>query len=445
MSGLARAALLVALAAASACSTDDWAFCANNVCPGAADASAVGCPQGLTLCGAFCRDTRTDESHCGGCGERCTSTQVCMASRCTDVTGCAAPRTMCSEGCTDTSSDNGNCGGCGVACPVGTACSGGRCVCPVGQTLCEGACVDTASNGAHCGGCNNRCVEGQACSSGACVATCPAPRVLCGSSCTALTTDIAHCGRCNNGCASGQLCTNGQCVTPCPPPNQVCAGACTNVGTDLAHCGRCGNRCPTGQVCTAGACVVPTEVGTAGAPCTRDSDCGTTGACLASGRGFPGGYCIYACPAGDRAGDRCAQGTGTCVAAARGALLCFRTCSPGVAGMCRAGYLCPSVTTDGRVGVCYPNCTLNPGAVCGPYRCGLSGLCTSGCTSNIACSTASVCDLATSTCGCTAATNCGANQRCYVPAGASAGQCGCASSAACSIGYVCDPSTGQCV
>jgi hypothetical protein len=56
-----------------------------------------------------------------------------------------------------------------------------------------------------------------------------------------------------------------------------------------------------------------------------------------------------------------------------------------------------------------------------------------------------VCNVATGACGCTAATNCGANLRCYVPAGASAGQCGCASSAACSIGYTCDPSTGQCV
>ncbi|MFO0646341.1 MAG: MXAN_6577-like cysteine-rich protein [Polyangiales bacterium] len=441
------APLLLALAVFSACSTDDWEFCPNHVCPGAYDASVVACPEGLTLCSAFCRDTRTDESNCGGCGVQCTSTQVCQQSRCTDVTGCATPRTMCGESCIDTTSDNANCGACGVACPVGTACSGGRCVCPVGQALCGGSCVNTQTDGANCGGCNTRCATGQVCGNGQCLGSCPAPRTLCGSSCTSVSSDIGNCGRCGNRCASGQLCTGGACVTPCPAPSMVCSGACTDVTTDLVNCGRCGNRCATGQVCTGGACATPSAGGMAGSPCTRDSDCGSAGRCIAAGLGFPGGYCYYGCPLGSTPGDPCALGTGICLGVAGVTQnICFRGCTPGTSNGCRTGYVCLDVSSDHSTGVCFPNCTQNPGAVCGPDRCDTTtGACVGSCTSNEGCSRNSVCEVTSRTCYCTTGTDFGANLRCYVPPGGVAGACGCASSAACPVGRTCNTDTGVCL
>lgn len=409
------------------------------------DAPSMACPGGLSLCGAFCRDTTTDESNCGACGQGCSSTEVCTGGRCVGVAGCTAPRMMCGVACTDTSSDNNHCGACDNECPVGTVCSGGRCVCPVGQTLCGMSCVNMATDGSNCGACGRTCATGQVCNSGQCMTNCAAPRRMCGTSCVDVASDIAHCGACNMRCGANQLCMNGACVTPCPPPSVTCNRTCTDVTSDLANCGACGRRCTSGQACVSGACTTPVT-GVAGRACQRDADCGTGGACLPTGQGFPNGYCIYGCGAGARPGSACAGGTGICVPTSPDQpLICFRNCTPRSTGQCRTDYICLDISTDGTVGVCYPRCTFNPGAVCGAYRCNaLTGECIRGtCTFNAQCSTGSVCN--EGECECSAMTSCGTGNRCYPRASTTPAYCACATNAGCANGEMCDTSTGRCL
>jgi len=184
----------------------------------------------------------------------------------------------------------------------------------------------------------------------------------------------------------------------------------------------------------------------AGGPCVRDSDCGAGGACLTSGGGFMGGYCIFGCPSGAAAGDPCAGDTGLCIPNG-GQLICMRDCTPGTLGQCRTGYICLDVSTDGSIGICYPNCNVNPTAICGAYQCVSStGECSGACTAGAStCSAGSSCNASTSRCECGPSTNCGAGYQCYPRSGARSAFCGCTSSAVCSSGRSCDTSTGTCI
>lgn len=223
----------------------------------------------------------------------------------------------------------------------------------------------------------------------------------------------------------------------------VCSGTCTDVTSDLRNCGSCGRACTGTQVCVAGNCMTVSTPQTAGQACVRDSDCGAGGGCVPNGSGFPGGYCVYLCPTGAMGGDTCADGTGICIPNGT-QMICFHDCTPGGSGECRSGYICQSVTSDDSLGICYPNCAGNPGAVCGAYRCDTaSGECTgSMCTSSTQCSTSSTCS--SGSCVCTASTNCGAGRRC-VGAGTSTAHCGCLSSSACAAGRSCDTTSGNCI
>jgi hypothetical protein len=234
-------------------------------------------------------------------------------------------------------------------------------------------------------------------------------------------------------------------VTPCAPPSVTCNRTCTNVTSDLANCGECGRRCASGQSCVSGVCTTPVTTGRAGQACQRDSDCGPGGGCLSAGQGFLGGYCIYGCPAGAVAGDSCTGGTGVCIPVNGGQLLCLRSCTPNSSADCRVGYVCQSVTTNNSLGICYPNCALNAGAVCGAARCNTTtGQCQSaGCTTASQCSTGSVC--ASNVCECTAATSCGLGNRCYARTVTTPSYCGCSANAACANGETCDTSTGRCL
>jgi hypothetical protein len=191
--------------------------------------------------------------------------------------------------------------------------------------------------------------------------------------------------------------------------------------------------------------MTPVTSGVAGQACLRDADCGTGGQCLPTGQGFPGGYCIYGCAAGAKPGDPCAGGTGLCIPVSSGQLICFRDCTPGLSGDCRTGYICLDVSTDGSIGICYPNCSVNPGAVCGANRCDTStGECLSGmCSSSSQCATSATCT--SGVCECTASSNCGTGNRCYPRSGTRAGFCGCSSSAGCNAGETCDTTTGRCL
>jgi len=185
--------------------------------------------------------------------------------------------------------------------------------------------------------------------------------------------------------------------------------------------------------------------GTAGRACVRSSDCGAGGGCIANGEGWPNGYCIYGCGSGATPGDECAGGTGICLEAGGAQLLCFRDCVPGTAGACRSGYVCESVTEDDSLGVCTPDCRVNPGATCGASRCDTStGNCFAAmCMSASSCSLSSTC--AAGSCECGALTNCGANRRCYPRVGSAPARCGCTSSAACPSDRACDTATGRCL
>ncbi len=169
---------------------------------------------------------------------------------------------------------------------------------------------------------------------------------------------------------------------------------------------------------------------------------GPGGACAPAAQGFPGGYCVYACAATAQAGTACTS-AGVC-SGPGDQNLCFRRCSPGASGGCRQGYVCLDITGGGTVGVCYPNCTSNPGLLCGAYRCNATtGACGGGrCTDSARCSPGSYCGVLSARCECTAATSCGPNHRCYVFVTGS--RCGCANDAGCGPGRTCNTNNGTC-
>ena len=318
--------------------------------------------------------------------------------------------------------------------------------CPAGEMRCGGACVDVRVNDAHCGACGGACMSGLRCVDGGCSGSCPAPQVVCDRTCVNLLADARHCGNCNEPCSAGQGCFGGVCriIAPCMAPMTLCSGSCINTASDNAHCGGCDVRCGATQLCTSGACVPP-GAGMAGRACSRDADCGAGGACLPPGQGFSGGYCIYGCAAGARAGDSCVGGSGVCVPMDAGSLNCLPNCDPRSTGQCRTGYICQNISTGGSIGVCYPQCTVNPGAICGAYRCNTTtGECSrAACTTSTQCSSGSVCNAGV--CECTAATNCGAGNRCYPRAATTSAYCACATNASCASGEMCDTSTGRCL
>jgi hypothetical protein len=262
-----------------------------------------------------------------------------------------------------------------------------------------------------------------------------------------VSSDVANCGACNVRCPSGQACISGRCGggTTCTAPRQMCSTGCTDVTSDPANCGLCGTRCATGQTCAAGRCTGgSTGAGAAGGACTRNTDC-PSGACISAGEGWTGGYCIYACAASATEGDPCGSGgTGICLDTGGTQLICFRECVPGGAGACRSGYVCESVTPDDTIGICTPDCRVNPALSCGAYRCQTDGICGPVPCTSTSCSTGSTCSASTQRCECGTSTACGANRRCYPRAGTTAPACGCTSAAACAADETCNTATGRC-
>ncbi len=83
----------------------------------------MSCATSLTNCSGTCRDTDTDNNHCGRCGSACASGQVCSGGMC--QLSCQTGTVNCGGFCRDLQSDVRNCGGCGMACASGQVCSGG--------------------------------------------------------------------------------------------------------------------------------------------------------------------------------------------------------------------------------------------------------------------------------------------------------------------------------
>lgn len=373
------------------------------------------CPDTTpTRCDGLCINTRTDAQHCGYCNKRCNASERCEDGRCISAseavvpdggTGCLAPTpTRCGDTCVDTRSDNGHCGFCGNTCQAGTSCQDGSCqrgqtTCPQQQLLCQGTCIDPNNNPAHCGACGTSCGNDELCSAGTCVkvgtsscsdrsltrcgatcvninaddqhcgachkacttpqvcaggaCACPAGFAVCASACTDLLIDPNHCGACNNKCAANAFCASGRCLSSCPKSTpDICNKACVDLQSQFQHCGTCGNTCTQGQRCIKGTCQCVGGLVSCGSKCVDvRSDSRHCGAC--------GKTCTQ--------GQLCSQGT------------CITTCPQGTPNICFGG--CVDTRTDNQhCGGCGNTCT--GGAIClqGTCRCpGGSQLCDGRC------------------------------------------------------------------
>ena len=142
-----------------------------NPCSSAGTACSTARPccrgRNLACCaGTFstiCVDTRTNNTHCGRCGNNCGKGRYCSNGLCCP-TGtvnrrgicCAFTHQNCNGVCKNLQTDVANCGTCGTVCPTNSICSKGKC-CPRGTINCGGSCVNLQTNPDHCGQCGNRC------------------------------------------------------------------------------------------------------------------------------------------------------------------------------------------------------------------------------------------------------------------------------------------------
>ena len=107
--------------------------CSNGVCV---------CPAYETLCNGGCIPTSGDPNNCGGCGLKCTGSQVCSANACSS--GCLSGLIPCAGACIDPNGDSENCGSCANKYASGTGCAGGKCV--------PAAALNADAGAAHCTG-----------------------------------------------------------------------------------------------------------------------------------------------------------------------------------------------------------------------------------------------------------------------------------------------------
>lgn len=136
------------------------------------------CPQGQVKCGAGCMAADTCP-----CDEGCDEfTEVCEAGRCV----CRGGLARCGADCVDTRSDQEHCGECGDPCAGdGGVCQDGGCVAACAASLqeCGGGCVDVGEDALHCGECDRPCESHELCLAGECreygeysgCAACPCP------------------------------------------------------------------------------------------------------------------------------------------------------------------------------------------------------------------------------------------------------------------------------
>ncbi len=204
---------------------------------------------------------------------------------------------------------------------TGTGGEGGGPGCPQGLTECSGQCVDTDVDGTNCGDCGVTCDPGQVCNgSGDCALSCQQGLIDCGGTCVDPNTDESFCGAgpdcsANPGsvCAAGEVCNgSGVCELSCQPGLIDCNGTCVDPDTDESFCG-------------------------AGPDCSLN----------------PGAVCA--------AGEIC-NGAGVCELTCQGGLIdCNGTCvDPDTdESFCGAG----------------PDCSVSPGAVCGPAESCINGTC----------------------------------------------------------------------
>jgi hypothetical protein len=291
-----------------------------------------------------------------------------------------------------------------------------------GAALDTGALDTGTADGRGGAGCESSaaCLVGQACDTAT---------GQCTSACSPTQT-------CNGGCCNGGTCALGTAPTACGPAGATCH-SCTGAaaGSECLANGTCGCKsasdCPEHQACdtTARAC---TDVCSLAQPCnggccsggacaagTSSIACGSTGATCASCTGLTtGDACLADGACGCKSANDCPLhqacdvATGACSTACSSAQPCHGGCCNG--GTCALGT--------------------------GEMACGLTG---TTCTSCAQSELGTVCT-AGGTCGCTAASQCPADQACNP----TSGMCGAICSATqpcnggCCNGGTCAPGTG---
>ncbi len=315
--------------------------CINGACE-------LRCPAGQSVCDGRCVDTMTSQTDCGACGTRCTGLQRCTMGSCTGM-ACPAGVTDCSGTCADLQSSVNHCGACGNACPVPQFCRAGRCIleCPTARTACGARCVDVQTDRTNCGACGTVCPGGQECAMGACRLTCPMGTAACMGRCVDLSSDRTNCGACGTTCGAGQLCAGGACAPRCADVQTNCAGVCVNTSVDPNNCGACGVTCGLGYACAGGFCrpLVGTDVAGCAPPSVQcgpvcadirndNENCGRCGNRCTADRLCIQGMCVAPCTAGQsRCGALCVNtlgdrtNCGACGNVCSGTLSC-------VSGMC---------------------------------------------------------------------------------------------------------------
>jgi hypothetical protein len=248
-------------------------------------------------CAGVCRNLRTDDANCGGCGVASTGKNICQT---------AIGEHCCDGNCHNTLNDPANCGGCrGVprACMAGTeACCNGVCTTLLNNDLACGSCTlncSTSPNGKCCGtACYDKLNDVGHCGD-ACVACMGGDPACCSGSCADRSRDTANCGACGHACNPSESC---------------CSGTCKNLNTDPANCGACGHTCALGQTCCGGQCLnLGTDPNNCGLDCASRIVCQAPtatccgGACInATSDDQNCGRCSNACNTG--AGERCCLG-----------------------------------------------------------------------------------------------------------------------------------------
>jgi hypothetical protein len=86
----------------------------------------AGCQGSKIDCSGFCVDTSSDVNNCGGCGNKCPSSEFCDSGVCT-VPCLPPPYAVCNNVCVNLEIDDNNCGGCGIVCGDTEPCIEGVC------------------------------------------------------------------------------------------------------------------------------------------------------------------------------------------------------------------------------------------------------------------------------------------------------------------------------
>jgi hypothetical protein len=215
---------------------------------GLTNSGQCGCAQpGFIVCSSSvppCVDPKTNDTHCGGCGNACSPSGDGGPLRTNTYYGCVGGecghlKCTANHGDCDGDAENGceadllspsSCGACNNVCAPGQSCLEDpdthviACGCAPGQTLCGNRCVDLGSHPQNCGGCGIDCTLAN----------------------KAHGFGLCKFGACEFGCMEGWGDCNGD-------PKDACE---TNFDSDPRNCGGCGIACEIGQPCIAGRCAV---------------------------------------------------------------------------------------------------------------------------------------------------------------------------------------------